>query len=97
MFEYLCAVHGNSHLPPCGFETAALFINAFKIIDERGDLHEEQSSAQTLAETCPHLSGAWGNKTREREMLGFFPASMCLFFCSGGIHKAQLPHSHVDF
>lgn len=35
-----------------------MFINGFKIIDERGDLHEEQSSAQTLAETYPHLSGA---------------------------------------
>lgn len=85
MFEYLCAVHGNSHLPTHGFETAVVFVNAFKIIDERGDLHEEQSSAQTLAEICPHFSGTWGNKTRERGMLGFFPASRCLFFCLGGI------------
>lgn len=63
VFELLCAVHGNSHLSPGGFETAVTFINGFKIIDERDDLHEEQSSAGTLAETCPHLSGAWGNIT----------------------------------
>ena len=40
---------------------AVMFINGFKIIDERDDLHEEQSSAEILAETYPHLPGAWGN------------------------------------
>lgn len=58
MFEHLCAVHGNSHLSPHGFETVVMFINDFKIIDERDDLHEEQSSAETLGDPYPHLSGA---------------------------------------
>lgn len=34
VFEHLCAVHGNSHLSPRGFETAVMFINGFKIIYE---------------------------------------------------------------
>lgn len=40
-----------------------MFVNGLKIIDERGDLHEEQSSAEAVAETYPHLSGAWGSLT----------------------------------
>lgn len=63
VFELLCAVHGNSHLSLGGFETAVRFIDGSKITDERDDLHEEQSSAETLAETSPHLSGARGNRT----------------------------------
>lgn len=53
---------------------AVVFINGFKIIDERGDLHGEQSSAETWAETYPHLlvHGEIEHEKGKRFFVGFF-------------------------
>lgn len=89
--EHLSAVHGNSHLSPGGFETAVMFINGLKIIDERDYLHEEQSSAETLDETYPDLSGVWGKITWKGEDVLFF--SLCfhlpLFLLVEDAYKAS--------
>lgn len=61
-----------------------VFINGFKIIDERSDLHGEQSSAETLAETYPHLlvHGEIQHEKGKRFFVGFFlSTSTCLCSC----------------